>query len=107
MMNTEEIFNTILPIGSIVMTENGTTPLMIVGRASLFEQDDQTGYFDYSAVPYPQGVTDGKEFIFFNQEDVAHILYFGYVTAEEQEFASKYDELVSKSGYEKLDTQVM
>ena len=93
MNNTEEIFDTILPIGSIVLTENGEVPLMIVGRASLFEQDGETGYFDYSAVTYPQGVTDGKEFIFFNRENVSSIIYFGYVNAEEQEFASKYDSL--------------
>ena len=43
MNNTEEIFDTILPIGSIVLTENGEVPLMIVGRASLFEQDGETG----------------------------------------------------------------
>lgn len=46
MNNTEEIFDTILPIGSIVLTENGEVPLVIVGRASLFEQDGETGYFD-------------------------------------------------------------
>ena len=38
MNNTEEIFDTILPIGSIVLTENGEVPLMIVGRALTLSQ---------------------------------------------------------------------
>lgn len=107
MNNTEEMFDTILPIGSIVMTESGEVPLMIVGRASLFEQEGEIGYFDYSAVTYPQGVTDGKEFVFFNREDVNSIIYFGYVNSQEQQFASEYDELVSKSEYKKIDTKLL
>ena len=50
----------ILPIGSIVVTKEGTIPLMIVSRAALFQNNNgQVGYFDYSAVPYPSGITDG------------------------------------------------
>lgn len=102
-MNHEtEIFETILPLGSIVLVEDGTTPFMIVSRAALFNQEGKIGYFDYSAVPYPQGITDGKEYVFFNRENISSIIYFGYVNAEEQEFASEYDDLVAKAGYEKF-----
>lgn len=102
-MNHEtEIFDAILPLGSIVLVEDGTTPLMIVSRAALFNQKGKIGYFDYSAVPYPQGITDGKEYVFFNRETISSIIYFGYVNAEEQEFASEYDDLVAKAGYEKF-----
>ncbi|PCS04943.1 hypothetical protein RU86_GL001390 [Lactococcus piscium] len=75
---------------------------MIVSRAALFNQEGKIGYFDYSAVPYPQGITDGKEYVFFNCETISSIIYFGYVNAEEQEFASEYDDLVGKAGYEKF-----
>lgn len=34
----------ILPIGTIVLTETGEIPLMIVSRASLFDDNGEIGY---------------------------------------------------------------
>jgi hypothetical protein len=94
----------ILPIGSIVVTKEGTIPLMIVSRAALFQNNNgQVGYFDYSAVPYPSGITDGEEFAFFNREDVETIIYVGYINSDEQLFSENYDKLVSESGYQRLN----
>ncbi len=99
MNNTNE---QILPIGTVIITKDGNIPLMIVSRGALFEKDGKVGYFDYSAVPYPTGITDGEEFAFFNREDVESIIFFGYINSDEQLFAENYDELISKSEYEKL-----
>lgn len=92
----------ILPIGTVIITKEGNIPLMIVSRAALFEKDGKIGYFDYSAVPYPTGITNGEEFAFFNREDIESIIFFGYVNSDEQIFAENYDELVKKSGYDKF-----
>ena len=99
-MNNEK--EQVLPIGTVIITKDGNIPLMIVSRGALFEQDGKVGYFDYSAVPYPTGITDGEEFAFFNREDVESIIFFGYINSDEQLFAENYDELISKSEYEKL-----
>jgi len=99
-MNNEK--EQILPIGSVIITKEGNIPLMIVSRAALFEQDDKVGYFDYSAVPYPSGVTDNEQYAFFNHEDVESIIFIGYINSEEQVFADNYEEIVGKSGYDKL-----
>lgn len=99
-MNNEK--EQILPIGTVIITKDGNIPLMIVSRGALFEQDGKVGYFDYSAVPYPTGITDGEEFAFFNREDVESIIFFGYINSDEQLFAENYDELISKSEYKKL-----
>lgn len=98
MQNNEQI----LPIGSVVITQEGRIPLMIVSRGSLYNESGNVGYFDYSAVPYPSGITDEKEFAFFNREDVESIIFIGYVNSEEQIFAENYDRLISESGYRKL-----
>ena len=92
----------ILPIGSIVITKEGNIPLMIVSRGALFEQNGELGYFDYSAIPYPMGMTEEQDFAFFNREDIENIIYFGYVNSDEQIFAENYDDLLASSGYEKL-----
>lgn len=100
MTNTNE---RILSIGTIIITKDGNIPLMVVSRGALFDNNGTVGYFDYSAVPYPTGITDGEEFAFFNREDIESIIYFGYQNSDEQIFADNYDELISKSGYKKLD----
>ncbi|HEL1074609.1 TPA: DUF4176 domain-containing protein [Streptococcus equi subsp. zooepidemicus] len=92
----------ILPIGTVVLTETGEIPLMIVSRASLFDDNGEIGYFDYAAVPYPEGIGNDNEYLFFNHEDIADVIYFGYVNSNEQLFAEAYDDLVKISGYRKL-----
>ncbi|NQM14395.1 DUF4176 domain-containing protein [Streptococcus suis] len=51
----------ILPIGSVVTIKDGNLPLLIISRAALFENNGELGYFDYSAVIYPEGMTDGDK----------------------------------------------
>ena len=48
------------------------------------------------------GMDDDDQFIFFNHEDIKSILFTGYITAEEQQFAWNYQELSAECGYEKL-----
>ncbi|KZK04954.1 putative EsaC protein -like (Listeria type 3) [Lactococcus cremoris] len=96
-------YEQILPIGTIIITKDGNVPLMIVSRGALFDNNGKVGYFDYSAIPYPSGITDGEEFAFFNREDIESVIYFGYRNSDEQIFSENYDELVSGSGYKKLN----
>lgn len=51
----------ILPIGSVVTIKDGNLPLLIISRADLFENNGELGYFDYSAVIYPEGMTEGDK----------------------------------------------
>lgn len=92
----------ILPIGTIVLTQMGEFPLMIVSRASLYDDNGEIGYFDYAAVPYPEGMGNDGEYLFFNHEDIANVIYFGYVNSHEQVFSDQYYDLVRESGYKKL-----
>ncbi|WP_231199357.1 DUF4176 domain-containing protein [Streptococcus equi] len=36
---------------------------MIVSRASLFDDNGEIGYFDYAAVPYPEGIGNDNEYL--------------------------------------------
>lgn len=51
----------ILPIGSVVTIKDGNLPLLIISRAALFENNGELCYFDYSAVIYPERMTDGDK----------------------------------------------
>lgn len=92
----------ILPLGTVVRTEHGEMKLIIVGRAQLFDNEGTTGYFDYSALAYPQGVTGNERFAFFNHEDISEIFFEGYRDEQEIDFANRYDEALKSSPYPKL-----
>lgn len=94
--------NYILPIGSVIKTKKGNVKLMIVGRAQLYNNDGTIGYFDYSALVYPEGITSQQEFAFFNHEDIQEIYFEGYRDEIEEKFAEKYEENIKKTSYPKL-----
>lgn len=92
----------VLPLGTVVTLKKGDIKLMIVGRAQLFNDEGTIGYFDYSALAYPQGVVAEQEFAFFNDEDVEEVLFEGYRDETEKLFASTYTEKLSNVPYPKL-----
>ena len=95
----------ILPLGTVVTLKKGDVKLIIVGRAQLFNSEGTIGYFDYSALAYPQGVVAESEYAFFNDEDIENILFEGYRDEQEEEFASSYEERISQVPYPKLTVE--
>ena len=82
--NTDDL--DFLPLGSIVTLKNGDgTELLIVGRMTLTENEGETGYFEYSAVVYPNGMEDSDQILFFNREDIEEVVYTGYVDDKERD----------------------
>ena len=75
--------NRILPIGSVVMLENATNPIMIFG----YLQETSTvenGLFDYVGVPYPEGNVNITTQIGFQMNNISEVLFEGYRTEEFQ-----------------------
>ena len=64
-------------------------PLMIMSLLPVTEDaDHSTGYFDYGACIYPYGIVK-NEMLYFNEEDIAEVLFEGYHTSNEQQFLKK------------------
>ncbi|EOS8001239.1 DUF4176 domain-containing protein [Enterococcus hirae] len=86
---TEEL----LPIGSIVLLKEGLQKLMIVGRGTIYT-DQETGkdtFADYMAVLYPTGLNP-ETTIFFNHENTDQVVFRGYSDEEETRFLEVYEE---------------
>ncbi|MBT2214618.1 DUF4176 domain-containing protein [Virgibacillus dakarensis] len=76
-----------LPIGSVVLLHDGEQKLMITGRKPIVETiRKEEVYMDYIACIYPSGVLDENVY-FFNQEDIAEVIFTGYAAEEEAEIA--------------------
>lgn len=73
-----------LPIGTVVVLNNGTKKIMIYGRKQL-AADDGVEY-DYVACLYPEGnISDDYTFL-FNHENIKEVIFTGFSDDEEQDF---------------------
>ena len=75
----------LLPIGSVVLLEGGDMPLMIFGRAQTAVDDGR--FWDYAAVPYPEGNSDREHTYLFDRGQVRELLFVGFQTEAEEELA--------------------
>ena len=81
----------LLPLGSIVLLEEGLQKLIIVGRGAIYkDQATQEEVFaDYMGALYPSGM-DPESTIFFHHDKIDKILFEGYRDEEEERFLELY-----------------
>ena len=92
----------ILPIGTVILLENGTQELMITSRYPLYDNKGDIGYFDYAGCLYPQGMTSEENY-FFNQEDIKTVIHVGYESLEEKELRKNILEQIQNTSYKKIN----
>ena len=66
-----------VPLGSVVLLRGGIQKLLIIARGINTRQGDQTVFFDYGAVLYPEGLT-GDRMAYFNHDAVSKVVFYGY-----------------------------
>lgn len=94
----------LLPLGSIVLLEEGLQKLLIVGRGAIYT-DQTTGndiFADYMSVLYPTGLNP-ETTIFFNHENIDKVVFEGYSDEEEERFMEVYAEW--KDGLDEQDKE--
>lgn len=80
----------LLPIGSIVLLNEGQKRLMIYG---IKQTDINTGIeYDYIGVMYPEGNMGEETSYLFNHNDIAQVFFEGFEDDEREEFIKALDE---------------
>lgn len=74
----------LLPLGTIVILQNGEKKIMIYGRKQM-EATTQKVY-DYVACLYPEGNINEEYSYLFNHDDIQDIIFRGYSDADEETF---------------------
>ena len=90
-----------LPVGSVVKVTGSEQEFVIISQLPVTEIDGKQGYFEFGAAMLPMGISS-QEMIFFNSEDVDKIIYLGYIDVQFQEFANRYEEILTSIEYERL-----
>jgi len=74
----------LLPIGSIVLLENGDKKIMIYGRKQLAVKNNEE--YDYVACLYPEGNINEEFTYLFNHSDIKEVIFTGYTDEENSAF---------------------
>ena len=79
-----------LPIGSVVLLEEGEKTIMIYGRKQIHAETEIM--YDYVACLYPEGNIDDEHTYLFNHDQIAEVLFTGYINEEEKAFLTFMEE---------------
>lgn len=71
-----------LPLGSVVLLEEGVQKLLITSRGMNVKNGNNILYFDYAGVPYPQGLVN-DEIVYFNHENIRKIVFKGFTDEDD------------------------
>ncbi|WP_366248096.1 DUF4176 domain-containing protein [Terribacillus aidingensis] len=89
-----------LPIGSIVYLNEGTSKLMILNRGPIIELNGEQKMFDYSACVYPQGLV-ADSVLYFNEENIDEVIFEGFKDSDEDRFHSLYKQWLEENEIQK------
>ncbi len=79
-----------LPIGSVVLLNNGTKKVMIYGRKQLAADNGEE--YDYVACLYPEGNISEDYTFLFNHDNIKEVVFTGFCDDEENEFQKVLNE---------------
>lgn len=77
----------VLPIGTIVLLKEATKKVLIVGY--LPQEKDAEKIYDYSGVPFPEGLIDSRQLLLFNQDRILQICHKSFYDDEVNTFLDK------------------
>ena len=84
MNNNNEFKKEFLPIGTVVLLQNGTHRVMITGFCVISEENGDM--FDYTGVMYPEGMLNSQQSLVFNHKQIKKVFAIGYSDHEEKDF---------------------
>ena len=84
----------LLPIGSVVLLEESTKRIMIIGVLQRqVNAEGESVIWDYSGCLYPEGYVGADKCFLFNNDQIAKIYSVGYQDEEQFAFKEKADEM--------------
>lgn len=77
-----------LPVGTVVLLENGTKRVMINGFCTM-DANKPDKIYDYSGVLFPEGSLSSDQTLLFDHSQIARVDHYGLEDQEEKDFKVK------------------
>lgn len=77
-----------LPIGTVVMLQNGRKELMITGYL-VSEEGKESVVYDYSGCLYPEGIISSNQNAVFNHSQIKEVIFTGFAGDQFKAFLEK------------------
>lgn len=81
------MYESLLPVGSVVLLKGANKRVMVIGRIQVMKGDPTV--YDYVSCPYPEGLIDADELYFFNRDDIERVYFIGFQDPEELQFRAE------------------
>lgn len=85
-----------LPVGSVVLLQNGTKRVMINGFCTM-DASKPDKIYDYSGVLFPEGSLSSDQTLLFDHEQIVRIDHIGLEDQEEREFKVKLATIIAST----------
>ena len=83
-----EIKQKYLPVGTVVLLENGTKRVMINGFCTM-DANKPDKIYDYSGVLFPEGSLSSDQTLLFDHSQIVRVDHYGLEDQEEKDFKVK------------------
>lgn len=94
----------LLPVGSVVMLQQGKHRVMIIGYCQkLLSQPDRI--YDYVGCLFPEGFISAEKNYLFNREQIEKVYHVGYQSDGQFAFAEKIEDAISRLRSSQTDKQ--
>ena len=84
-----------LPVGSVVLLKGGTRGVVIIGYAAV-EQGSKK-IWDYLGCAYPMGVVNSDQNLLFNKDQIAQVIFTGYIEEEGKKILKSIQESLEEA----------
>ena len=95
----------LLPIGSVVLLEDSTKKVMIIGfcQREVSGENKET-IWDYAGCLYPEGYIGPTQTYLFNDDQIDKIYAVGYQDEEQFEFKARVDAILNELRKESVES---
>lgn len=95
-----------LPLGSVVVLDGGIHKVMIVGRGLMTKMNDDTIFFDYGGVQYPEGLT-GDQMAYFNHDGIAEVIFKGFSDEDDHRAVANIQKFSEENDVKRISPEDM
>ncbi len=95
-MNEQSIREKYLPLGTVVLLQNGTKRIMINGFCTM-DANNKDKVYDYSGVLFPEGALSSDQILLFDHNQIVRVDHLGLIDAEEISFKQKLAQLLAEN----------